>query len=124
MQILICLFVTVYILKENGAKIVHNLEQLGRRTEMLNNQGTALRQEIKKRKVEVMTQIDENFDKVIHSILQKRAEVKLKYAEALTVEEARIMREQENFEKHLSLIRFCKENVNKTCTEIDNYRGK
>ena len=55
MLILTCLFVTVYILKENGAKIVHNLEQLGRRTEMLNNQGTALRQEIKKRKVEVMT---------------------------------------------------------------------
>ena len=34
------------------------------------------------------------------------------------------MREQENFDKHLSLIRFCKENVLKTCQEIDNYRGK
>ena len=34
------------------------------------------------------------------------------------------MREQENFDKHLSLIRFCKENVMKTCQEIDNFRGK
>ena len=40
-----------------------------------------------------MTQIDENFDKIIHSILQKRAEVKLKYSEALTLEEGRILRE-------------------------------
>ena len=71
-----------------------------------------------------MTQIDENFDRVIHMILQKRAEVKLKYSEALQVEEARIMREQENFEKHLSLVRFCKENVLKSSGEIDNYRGK
>ena len=88
------------------------------------NQGTQLRAEVKKRKVEVMVQIDENFDRIIHQILQKRAEVKLKYAEALQVEEARIMREQENFDKHLSLIRFNKENVVKTCTEIDNFRGK
>lgn len=57
-------------------------------------------------------------------ILQKRAEIKLKYSDALQVEEARIMREQENFDKHLSLIKFCKENVVKTCSEIDNYRGK
>ena len=62
---------------------MNNLEQLGRRTEYLINQGTQLRQDVKKRKVEVMTQIYENFDRVIHMILQKRAEVKLKYAEAL-----------------------------------------
>jgi len=73
----------VYILKENGAKIVQNLETLSRRTEFLIGQGTQLRQDVKKRKVEVMTQIDENFEKIIHMILQKRAEVKLKYAEAL-----------------------------------------
>ena len=71
-----------------------------------------------------MTQIDENFDRIIHQVLQKRAEIKLKYAEALQVEEARICREQENFDKHLSLIRFCKENVVKTCREIDDFRGK
>jgi hypothetical protein len=50
--------------------------------------------------------------------------VKLKYADALKVEEARINREQENFEKHLSLIHFCKENVSKTTGEVENLRGK
>ena len=71
-----------------------------------------------------MTQIDENFEKIIKQILRKKAEVKLKYVESLQVEEARIMREQENFEKHLSLIHFCRENVSKTAHEIENYRGK
>ena len=111
-------------MKENSKKIISNLELLDRKTDQLISQGTQLRHEVKKRKVEVMTQIDENFDRVIHMILQKRAEVKLKYSEALQVEEARIMREQENFEKHLSLVRFCKENVLKSSGEIDNYRGK
>jgi hypothetical protein len=54
----------------------------------------------------------------------KKAEVKLKYSDALKVEEARINREQENFEKHLSLIHFCKENVAKTTSEVENLRGK
>lgn len=74
---------SVFILKENGTKIVQNLESLSRRAEFLIGQGTQLRQEVKKRKVEVMTQIDENFDRIIHLVLQKRAEIKLKYAEAL-----------------------------------------
>ena len=68
-QIAKLILIIVYILKENGAKIVHNLDQLGQRTEFLINQGTMLRQDVKKRKVEVMTQIDENFDKIIHHIL-------------------------------------------------------
>ena len=34
------------------------------------------------------------------------------------------MREQDNFEKHLSLIRFCKENLLKSSGEIENFRGK
>jgi len=45
----------------------------------------------------MMAQIDENFDKVFSKILRKKAEVKLRYAEALQVEEARIIKEQENF---------------------------
>ena len=40
-----------------------------------------------------MTQIDDNFEKIIRSILHKKAEVKLRYVEALNVEEARILRE-------------------------------
>lgn len=54
----------------------------------------------------------------------KKAEVKLKYCKALKVEEGRIAREQENFEKHSKMLTFCKENVQKTTIEIDNYRGK
>jgi hypothetical protein len=114
----------VYILKENGDKIVSNLENLSHRTDILINQGFELTKDIKKRKVKVMQQIDEYFEKVIKQILLKKAEIKLKYSEALKVEEARINREQENFEKHLSLIHFCKENVQTTTDEIQNFRGK
>ena len=71
-----------------------------------------------------MGQIDEYFNRVIRQFLLKKAEIKLKYSEALKVEEARISREQENFEKHLSLIQFCKENVQRTTEEIENLRGK
>jgi hypothetical protein len=98
-------------LKENGDKIVHNLENLSHRTDILINQGSDLTKEVKTRKIKVMGQIDEYFERVIKQVLIKKAEVKMKYADALKVEEARINREQENFEKHLSLIQFCKENV-------------
>ena len=40
----------------------------------------------------------------MRAVLLKKAEIKLKYSDALKVEEARIGREAENFEKHLSLI--------------------
>jgi len=83
----------VYILKENGEKIVADLEHLSQRTELLINQGFELNKDIKKRKVKVMQQIDNYFEKVVKQILLKKAEVKLKYAEALKVEEARIHRE-------------------------------
>ena len=85
--------VSVYILKENGERVVNNLEQLSRRAQILLQQGNALRYEVKSRKIEVMTQIDDNFEKIIRQILRKKAEIKLKYVEALQVEEARIVRE-------------------------------
>ena len=46
-------------------------------------QGNALRYDVKARKIEVLTQIDENFEKIIRQVLKKKAEVKLKYVEAL-----------------------------------------
>jgi hypothetical protein len=58
-----------------------------------------------------MGQINDYFEKVIKQVQLKKAEVKLKYCKALKVEEARISREQENFEKHSKMINFCKENV-------------
>lgn len=60
--------------------------------------------DVKRRKVKGMAQIDDYFERIIRQVLLKKAEVKLKYSDALKVEEARIAREQENFEKHLSLI--------------------
>ena len=84
---------SIYILKENGEKIVKNLENLSRRTEYLMNQGYDLIKDVKKRKVKVMQQIEDYFEKVIKQILLKKAEVKLKYSESLRVEEARINRE-------------------------------
>ena len=85
--------ILVYILKENGERVVRNLEQLSRRAQILMEQGNALRYDVKSRKIEVLTQIDENFEKIIRQVLKKKAEVKLKYVEALQVEEARIQRE-------------------------------
>ena len=70
------------------------------------------------RKVKAIRQIDNHFDKIIKEIQLKKAQTKLKYNDALKVEEMRINREQENFEKHLSLVNFCKENVVKSMKEI------
>ena len=72
---------------------MRNLEQLSRRAQILMEQGNALRYDVKSRKIEVLTQIDENFEKIIRQVLKKKEEVKLKYVEALQVEEARIQRE-------------------------------
>jgi hypothetical protein len=47
-----------------------------------------------------MQQIDDYFDRISKQLMLKKAEVKLRYSDALKVEEARINREQENFEKH------------------------
>ena len=77
---------------------------MSQRTEILINQGFDLGKEMKRRKVKVMQHVDEYFERVIKQILVKKAEVKLKYSDALKVEEARLLREEENFEKHLSLI--------------------
>lgn len=68
--------------------------------------------------------MDDYFERIILQIKLKKAETKLKYSDCLKVEEARINREQENFEKHMSLINFCKENVERTTNEIENLRGK
>ena len=55
----------MYILKENGDKIVQNLENLSQRTEILINQGFDLGKEMKRRKVKVMQNVDEYFERVI-----------------------------------------------------------
>jgi len=44
----------VYILKENGDKIISSLENFSRKTESLINQGIELTNEVKRRKIKVM----------------------------------------------------------------------
>jgi hypothetical protein len=80
-------------LKENGNVIIKNLGNLSGHSEYLQKQGAELQTEVKQRKVEVIGQIDDYFDKVIKQVQLKKAEVKLKYCKALKVEEARIARE-------------------------------
>ena len=55
----------VYILKENGERVVKNLESHSRRADFLINQGNMLLHEVKKRKIEMMTAIDDNFEGIV-----------------------------------------------------------
>ena len=52
-------------MKENGDKIVAELQSLSQRTEVLIGQGCELTKDIKKRRVKVMQQIDNYFEKVV-----------------------------------------------------------
>jgi hypothetical protein len=94
------------------------------KTEQLIEQGFALTKQMKMRKVKVMRTIESHYDKIIKQVQLKKAETKLKYSDSLKVEECRINREQENFEKHLSLVNFCKENVKQNTKELENIRNK
>ena len=49
---------------------------------------------MKRRKVKVMQHVDEYFERVIKQIFIKKAEIKLKYSDALKVDEARVLSEQ------------------------------
>jgi len=84
---------SIYILKENGDKIIGNLEIMAGKTEQLIEQGFALTKQMKMRKVKVMRQIESHYDKIIKQVQLKKAETKLKYSDSLKVEECRINRE-------------------------------
>ena len=71
-----------------------------------------------------MKSIDETFDKLIRKIQVKKAQIKKQYNEAFNLELSHVTSEQENFEKHLSLINFSKETVVKTAQELEQYQGK
>ena len=59
---------SIYILKENGDKIITNLELMSLKTQQLIEQGFNLSKEVKMRKVKAMRQIDGHFDKIIKEI--------------------------------------------------------
>ena len=71
-----------------------------------------------------MKAIDEVFDKIQKKILLKKAQIKKAYNDAFNLELSQVNVEQENFEKHLSLINFSKETVAKTAQELESHQGK
>lgn len=66
-----------------------------------------------------MKMIDGIFEKITKMIMLKKTQLKKEYNEAFNQELDRVNIEQENFEKHMSLINFNKETVQKLVTELD-----
>ena len=91
------------------------------KTEQLLTGGFALTKEMKMRKIKDMQTIDEQFENIQKKILLKKAQLKKAYNDAFNQELAQVNAEQENFEKHLSLINFSKETVVKTAQELEQY---
>jgi hypothetical protein len=106
-------------LKESGESIVNSLNQLSARTEALLKEGFHLTKEMKQRKISDMGKIEQKFDKLIQKMNLKKAQLKMEYNSAFNRELARVNAEQENFEKHMSLINFSKDNVVKTVQELE-----
>jgi hypothetical protein len=63
--------------------------------------------------------IDEVFEKIQKKLLMRKAQIKKSYNDAFNQELGQVNIEQENFEKHLSLINFSKETVVKTASELE-----
>ena len=68
-----------------------------------------------------MKMIDEIFERIAKKIMLKKTQLKKEYNEAFNQELDRVNVEQENFEKHMSLINFNKETVSKLVTELDQF---
>jgi len=108
-------------LKENADNIVSSLNHLSERTELLLTEGFKLTKDMKSKKIKDMKSIDEVFERVIKKVQMKKAQIKKAYNEAFNLELSQVNVEQENFEKHLSLINFSKETVVKTASELESY---
>ena len=74
---------------------------------------------MKTKKIKDMKIIDEIFEKFIKNIQMKKAQLKKEYNDAFNIELDRVNIEQENFEKHMSLINFSRETVQKTAQELE-----
>lgn len=106
-------------MKENADNIVSSLNNLSERTELLLSEGFKLTKDMKTKKIKDMRQIDEVFDKILKKLQLKKAQIKKQYNDAFNMELGQVNSEQENFEKHLSLINFSKETVVKTAQELE-----
>lgn len=79
---------------------------------------------MKQKKISDMKMIDDVFDKIVKKVNLKKTILKKEYNEAFNVELDRVNNEQENFEKHMSLINFTKETASKTVLELEQFSGK
>lgn len=82
-------------------------------------EGLKLTKDMKVKKIQDMKHIDDKFEGIIKQVQLKKAQLKKQYNDAFTVELTRVNQEQENYEKHISLISFSKDNVLKTVQEIE-----
>lgn len=108
------LFYLAFILKENVDSIVASLTHQTEAVEQLLGEGGRLTKDMKVRKINDMKAIDAHFERIITQVKLKKAQLKKAYNEAFNLELSHVNAEQENFEKHLSLINFSKETVQKT----------
>ena len=110
---------SVYVLKESGQSIIRQLDKYSQKTEKFIENGYQLFKSMKIRRIRDVKQIDNNYQKLIDKIQAQRAQVKLRYNDCFKMEEQRINQELENFEKHMSLINFNKDTVQKTVEELE-----
>lgn len=68
--------------------------------------------------------IDDVFEKISRKVQMKKAMLKNEYNEHFNMELDRVNNEQENFQKHMSLINFTKETALKTVQELEQFQGK
>jgi predicted nucleotidyltransferase len=108
-----------FILKENGENIVKSLDQLANKTEAFLKEGYQLSKDMKMKKIRDMKIIDDVFEKITKKVLMKKALLKNEYNEHFNMELDRVNNEQENFQKHMSLINFTKETALKTVQELE-----
>jgi transcription initiation factor TFIIIB Brf1 subunit/transcription initiation factor TFIIB len=106
-------------LKENAENILLSLDTLSSKTEVLLKEGFHLTKEMKQRKIKDMGKIDTKFEKLIKMVQMKKAQLKKEYNDAFNIELSRVNQEQENFEKHMSLVAFNKDTVTKTANELE-----
>ena len=74
---------------------------------------------MKQKKIKDMKVIDDVFEVILKKVHLKKTMLKKEYNEHFNVELDRVNNEQENFQKHMSLINFTKDTALKTVQELE-----
>ena len=101
-----------------------SLDHMASTTEVLLKDGFALTKDMKARKIKDMKSVDDLFDRLVKKLLLKKAQLKKEYSDVFQQELDRVHAEQENFEKHMSLLNFTKETVLRTVQELEQHQGR